>query len=141
MKKLSKTPVLIAIDDEDLNLSILDAINKNSLDWKFKAFLSPSDCLSCIRNKLSDWANKGRAVIILTDFEMPGMNWYELALEILKINKEDWAMLWIWCYTGKNLKDIDVEIMNTFDFIINKWEIELLNKKLVELLDKISKNK
>ena len=116
-------PVLIYVDDEPHNLTILEATLPTS--WEVITFNSPTAALAKLPS-LNPW-------VVLSDQRMPGLMGVEF-LEIVKRTHPDAKRLLVTGYSDEDLIIDSIRKAGVHDYIRKPWDSEDLEHRLNQVV-------
>lgn len=117
-------PVIIYVDDEPMNLTVLEAALPS--DWIIHTFDSPLKALEAI-SKLEPW-------IVISDQKMPGMTGVAF-LEIIKKTNPEALRVIVTGFSDEDLVVDSVRKANISDYIKKPWDVDDLAHRMEKLVE------
>ncbi len=123
---MSEQPLIIAVDDEEINLLLIEELAKN-IQLQIKSFVSPAECLDFIRENGAD--------ILLVDYMMPEMDGIQLIETVHRESPDTLSVMITAAGESRKLR-LDALEAGATEFLtkpIDGLEFQIRLKHLVEL--------
>lgn len=117
-------PIIIYVDDEPMNLTVLEAALPS--DWEIHTYDSPLKALEEVP-KLEPW-------VVISDQKMPGMNGVAF-LEIIKKTNPDALRVIVTGFSDEDLVVDSVRKAQISDYIKKPWDVDDLSHRIEKLVD------
>lgn len=117
-------PVIIYVDDEPMNLTVLEAALPS--DWDIRTFDNPLKALDAI-SSIDPW-------LVISDQKMPGMNGVSF-LEIVRKTNPFAIRVLVTGYSDEDLVVDSVRKAQISDYIRKPWDVDDLEHRIRKLID------
>lgn len=117
-------PLIVYVDDEPMNLTVLEAALPT--EWDIKTFDNPLKALDAL-NSIEPW-------IVISDQKMPGMNGVSF-LEIIRKTHPHALRVLVTGYSDEDLVVDSVRKAQISDYIRKPWDVDDLEHRVKKLVD------
>ncbi len=117
-------PIIIYVDDEPMNLTVLEAALPS--DWDIRTFDNPLKALDML-SQIEPW-------IVISDQKMPGMNGVSF-LEIVRKTNPHALRVLVTGYSDEDLVVDSVRKAHISDYIRKPWDVDDLEHRVRKLVD------
>ncbi len=117
-------PVIVYVDDEPMNLTVLEAALP--IEWDIQTFDNPLKALDAM-SSINPW-------VVISDQKMPGMNGVSF-LEIIKKTNPHAIRVLVTGYSDEDLVVDSVRKAQISDYIRKPWDVDDLEHRVHKLVD------